>query len=549
MPTWADGELDSSFGTNGVVKIAFPSSSLGYLRDAAIVNGVIEAAGYEHEVEVGCAPPFPNLFIVRLSLGGTVIGSPGSYAQHAINCPAALVVDSTTGDIYLAGYALADSHETAVARFDSAGTLIATYAVTGGFCEAAEAIFDNQSRFVAPCFVAGEFGFEKIGALRLNAQGNQLSGGFLALSHLSVYRMDPTVIAQDASSGAYYVGGAGRCLFPSNCPLSTPNTRTQLVIRLNGDSGALDTAYGSGGAAVAFSISTGAVNGITLDDSGNVVTGGGDGILGTGYVGRLNPTGTPDATFGTNGVVQNIGDSVTDVRTDHSSRVYALGAASELWRFKSNGTRDTSFSSSSQVQTLNGPGSRWQSMQFADSSHASVYLLGGAVGCASGCNDAATTAVIAKVMLVSGAGGPGITTTKLSSSATTITSGQSVTFTASVTGSDPSGTLIFKDGSATLGAVNLSSATASYTTSTLAVGAHSISATYGGDSSNLASTAAAITETVDDAAGGSADGSGGGGGSFAWMDLCAVFLLALWRAHRVRRPELDDGPPLEKLAV
>src|SRR5262252_5301901 len=49
MPAWADGELDMSFGTNGVVKIDFPNSTHGYLRAAAVVNGAIEAAGFEPE--------------------------------------------------------------------------------------------------------------------------------------------------------------------------------------------------------------------------------------------------------------------------------------------------------------------------------------------------------------------------------------------------------------------------------------------------------------------------------------------------------------------
>jgi hypothetical protein len=52
IPTWADGELDTNFGTNGIIKIAFPGSSRGYLRDIAVVNGVLEAAGYERESEV-----------------------------------------------------------------------------------------------------------------------------------------------------------------------------------------------------------------------------------------------------------------------------------------------------------------------------------------------------------------------------------------------------------------------------------------------------------------------------------------------------------------
>jgi len=74
----------------------------------------------------------------------------------------------------------------------------------------------------------------------------------------------------------------------------------------------------------------------------------------------------------------------------------------------------------------------------------------------------------------------------VSSSANPSVSGQSVTFTATVTakspgGATPTGTVTFKDGLSTLdtGTLN-SSSQARFMTSTLAVGSHSI-ASYGGD--------------------------------------------------------------------
>ena len=63
-------------------------------------------------------------------------------------------------------------------------------------------------------------------------------------------------------------------------------------------------------------------------------------------------------------------------------------------------------------------------------------------------------------------------------------SGQSVTFTASVGGdgyNTATGTVTFMDGASTLGTGSLSGGTASFTTSALAVGSHSITAVYGGD--------------------------------------------------------------------
>ncbi len=85
---WADGELDTSFGSNGAVRVTFPNSSRGFLYDAAVVNGVIEAAGFERvENAVGCTTPFPKLFILQLSLAGIVSGVLHSQ-QPGRNCVA-----------------------------------------------------------------------------------------------------------------------------------------------------------------------------------------------------------------------------------------------------------------------------------------------------------------------------------------------------------------------------------------------------------------------------------------------------------------------------
>jgi hypothetical protein len=91
------------------------------------------------------------------------------------------------------------------------------------------------------------------------------------------------------------------------------------------------------------------------------------------------------------------------------------------------------------------------------------------------------------------------TTTALTSSSNPAAVGASVTFTATVTGSGtiaPTGSVAFLDGSTTIGSRALSGTTATFSTSGLAAGAHSITASYPGDSNNAASTSAVLTETV-----------------------------------------------------
>jgi hypothetical protein len=96
------------------------------------------------------------------------------------------------------------------------------------------------------------------------------------------------------------------------------------------------------------------------------------------------------------------------------------------------------------------------------------------------------------------------TSTSLSSSLNPSIFGQSVTFTATVKSSTtgtPSGTVTFKDGTTTLGAVALSSGIAKFTTSTLTVGTHSITAVYGGDATFLPSTSAVLSQVVNSGTG------------------------------------------------
>ena len=74
-----------------------------------------------------------------------------------------------------------------------------------------------------------------------------------------------------------------------------------------------------------------------------------------------------------------------------------------------------------------------------------------------------------------------------------------MTFTATVTGSAPGGTVTFFDGATQIGASTVSGGVASFTTSSLTVGSHSITAKYSGDSTNAASTSAVLTQVVGEA--------------------------------------------------
>ena len=97
-----------------------------------------------------------------------------------------------------------------------------------------------------------------------------------------------------------------------------------------------------------------------------------------------------------------------------------------------------------------------------------------------------------------------ISTTRVSSSLNPSSFGANVTLTALVTGTTtplPTGTVTFMDGTSILGTASLNaSASASYVSTALTVGSHSVTASYGGDGGNAASASTGtLTQVVNTA--------------------------------------------------
>ena len=102
-------------------------------------------------------------------------------------------------------------------------------------------------------------------------------------------------------------------------------------------------------------------------------------------------------------------------------------------------------------------------------------------------------------VLLNNTGSSEPTATTLISSLNPSNYGQSVTFTATVTSSSgtPTGTVIFYDGSTTLGSATLASGSASISTSSLSAGSQSITAAYQGSGGFAPSTSPVLTQVVN----------------------------------------------------
>jgi Big-like domain-containing protein len=90
-----------------------------------------------------------------------------------------------------------------------------------------------------------------------------------------------------------------------------------------------------------------------------------------------------------------------------------------------------------------------------------------------------------------------VTTTAVSSSLNPSVYAQNVTFSAAVSPAIATGTVQFQDGVTALGSAAISGGKASFSTSSLVVGSHSITAAYAGDSNFGASTSTTLSQVVN----------------------------------------------------
>jgi hypothetical protein len=179
-----------------------------------------------------------------------------------------------------------------------------------------------------------------------------------------------------------------------------------------------------------------------------------------------------------------LGQSVTF--TASVARASGTGTPTGIVTFKDGGTQIG-------TGTLNTSGSATFSMSgLAVGSHSVTAVYSGDSNFSSSTSAAVSVTVSNPVKIA--------TITSLAASATQLTTGQSVTFTASITPQSgsvpPTGSATFLDAQTQIGTSPLSAGTSSFTSTGLSAGTHSITATYSGDATYAGSNSAPISITV-----------------------------------------------------
>ncbi len=396
-------------------------------------------AGGNSGCNFACVPL--DAFVSKLNNGLTTLiastyigGSTGNEIARAIT------LDSS-GNVYIAGDTGSTNYPTTTGAFQT------TFG--GGFTDAFVSKFNNGlTSLLASTYIGGSGSGGDVGAaITLDPSGNVYIAGLTTSTNFPV------------TTGAFQTTNAGG----ADAYVSKLN---------NGLTTLLASTYIGG--------STGdQANAITLDSSGNVYI--------TGSTSSTNYPTTAGAFQTTNaGSVNAFVSKLNNGLTTLLASTYIGGSGVDI-------ALAITLDSSGNVYIAGDT----RSTNYPTTPGAFQTVSGGPTG-------APRDAFITKI--TSGLAAKITTTTTLSSSANPSTFGQSVTFTASVSPSTATGTITFTDtsttppttlGTGTIGAGGAPAGTATFTTSSLSVGSHTIVAAYSGDTNNAASTSSPLTQTVN----------------------------------------------------
>jgi RHS repeat-associated protein len=355
--------------------------------------------------------------------------------------------------------------------------------------------------------------------MNMNTTSSSLSGTFTVYDGASVIKTcnlipQPTPVTCSTSVNTLAAGSHSLTLQYSGDSNYQPSTSSAVVVQINPATTTTSVviapstvSYGQPQTVSGSVTSVGTVTGVvTILDNGSSI--GTANLTGSSYSKSLTlNAGTHNLSASYGGDANNAGSSSGTVAATVNAAVTSIAITSNAnpslygqpvtWTATVSGgispSGNVAFKDGATTlgtSTLTGGVASYSSSALAVGAHNITAVYAGDAN-----NASATSSVLAQTV------NQGASTATVTSSVNPSSYGQSVTFTVSVTGSAPSGTVTIQDGATTLGTATLSGSgnttTASYSTGALGTGSHNITAVYGGDTNNAGSTSAALTQIVN----------------------------------------------------
>jgi uncharacterized delta-60 repeat protein len=332
-----DGTLDSSFGTGGIVVTNVATLfSLGVFTFSEInsialqTDGKIVAGGYTSDI-------LANFALARYNADGTLDSSFGTggvvvtniatvFSQSPESCRINSIALQTDGKIVAGGLSTGGALANfALARYNTDGTLDSSFG-TGGVVVINVATVLSQSP--QACL---------INSIALQTDGKIVAGGLRAGAldnfALARYNTDGTLDSSFGTGGVVVTNvSPGHSSDISSIVLQSDGkivaagylsfVRTFALARYNTD-GTLDSSFGTGGLVVG---PEGTASAVALDPFGNIIVAGAtNGIRPSFLVVCYKPDGTRNAGFGTGGIVStNVGTVVSMTGTAGNAIAVAI---------------------------------------------------------------------------------------------------------------------------------------------------------------------------------------------------------------------------------
>jgi len=323
---WSSGALDTTFGTGGTSIVDFGASTdnSGATSLDLQADGKIVVAGVAHD-------PTTAAFVLavgRFNGNGSLDGSFGTGGVVRVTFPSSVMsvgasvrVDRTSGKIYAIGSLLGDADgrgKIAVARLTSSGALDTTFG--SGGTTATDPDSTREASAVSSVLQSdGKLLVSGLTAQLRAITSEDRNGRFLTLRYKTDGTLDSTfgsggLVITDFAPGGITASGQsialqtdGRILVGG--PVVATGKRPSFGLARYTTAGALDSSFGIGGKEIVhFGTSTNDVAfAIAVRTDGRIIAVGSSGTSGSKIaslaIGRYWSNGTPDSTFGINGVV------------------------------------------------------------------------------------------------------------------------------------------------------------------------------------------------------------------------------------------------------